>query len=664
MKTPWRLLIDFDNYSIKRVNSTNYHFFYIFMKIILHLLSRYLNMNQIFIDKWQDKIENIDYAIQPIVSTISGKLFGIEVLIRGVENIGFNSINDFFDSAFKDKVLVPLENALRRKVVEKVSKIKNYKNIIVFYNYDHRIMEMPDYRYGFTEEILEEYNILPSNWCLELNEGINHEFTSIYNKVLLRAKASGFKLAIDDFGTGFSNFELLYHSEADFLKLDKFLIRDIHKDNKKLFLVSAIKDIARALGVTLIAEGVETEEEYYCLKNLDIDMIQGYFIQKPTIDQYLIKLQYEHIEKLYNLDKRKSTSISSFIKDSMCFISPLNNNSSIEDVFDRFQSSDYNFIPIVDKNFFQTCIIYEKDLREYIYSPYGRDLLISKVHKKTINDFLKRIPKVDIRTKIDDVLKLIVSHGSQGIFITDDNRYIGFLSNTEIIKIINYMRMQEALETNPLSGLPGNIAISNKIKDVLIDEERVNYFIYFDFDNFKPFNDKFGFRIGDRAIKSFAEILKNTKREVMNDIFIGHIGGDDFFVLISFDEFKTNYVLSVVNEIMKKFKEISSSFFSYEEIVEGNYKSVDRQGNVKFFPLLGVSAAILEVPFKKIELNENVLSKHIAELKKIAKSSESNICIATIYNIVNKIENFIGVSNEEKNVYPRYKCTASLSRLS
>lgn len=360
MKTPWRLLIDFDNYSIKRVNSTNYHFFYIFMKIILHLLSRYLNMNQIFIDKWQDKIENIDYAIQPIVSTISGKLFGIEVLIRGVENIGFNSINDFFDSAFKDKVLVPLENALRRKVVEKVSKIKNYKNIIVFYNYDHRIMEMPDYRYGFTEEILEEYNILPSNWCLELNEGINHEFTSIYNKVLLRAKASGFKLAIDDFGTGFSNFELLYHSEADFLKLDKFLIRDIHKDNKKLFLVSAIKDIARALGVTLIAEGVETEEEYYCLKNLDIDLIQGYFIQKPTIDQYLIKLQYEHIEKLYNLDKRKSTSISSFIKDSMCFISPLNNNSSIEDVFDRFQSSDYNFIPIVDKNFFQTCIIYEK----------------------------------------------------------------------------------------------------------------------------------------------------------------------------------------------------------------------------------------------------------------------------------------------------------------
>jgi len=93
---------------------------------------------------------------------------------------------------------------------------------------------------------------------------------------LIRTRKSGFKFAIDDFGSGFSNFELLYYSEPDYLKLDKFLIRDINKDLKKASLTASIIKLAKSLGVIVVAEGVETEAEYFYLKSLDVDLIQGY----------------------------------------------------------------------------------------------------------------------------------------------------------------------------------------------------------------------------------------------------------------------------------------------------------------------------------------------------------------------------------------------------
>jgi len=115
-----------------------------------------------------------------------------------------------------------------------------------------------------------------------LTEKINHDFTSVYNKVLIRTRKSGFKFAIDDFGSGFSNFELLYYSEPDYLKLDKFLIRDINKDLKKASLTASIIKLAKSLGVIVVAEGVETEAEYFYLKSLDVDLYSGLFYTKTN----------------------------------------------------------------------------------------------------------------------------------------------------------------------------------------------------------------------------------------------------------------------------------------------------------------------------------------------------------------------------------------------
>lgn len=585
-------------------------------------------MGDIFFEKWEPKLKYLDYAIQPIVSTISGRLYGIELLIRGVEQAGFSSIESFFNEAYNDRVLVPLERALREKAAQKIINIRNYRNVTIFYNYDHRIMEMPDYHFGFTEDILKKYNIPLTNWCLELTEKTNHNFTTVYNTVLLRARRSGFKLAIDDFGSGFSNFELLYHSEPDFIKLDKFLIRDISKDLRKASITTAIIKVSKSLGITIIAEGIETEAEYYYLKSLDVDLIQGYFIQKPTKNEYDIKLKYEYIESLYSRDRRNSATFNNYIKEEMTFVPPLKHNCSLLDVLNHFQNSMYDFVPILDGNNSPIGIIMEKDLREYIYSPYGRELLTSKLHNITISEFLKKTPIVDIRSKVEDALNLIVNYNSIGVFVTNDMTYLGFLTNISILKILNDIRLQQAFETNPLTGLPGNTLISENINNSLSDEKNYYYLIYFDFDNFKPFNDKFGFRVGDRAIQTFASILKKYKNG--SDHFVGHIGGDDFFMSIKCEESSPYYVLSILEKITKEFNEFTTSFYSMDEILNKCYVSLDRNGNKTTFPLLGVSAAIIEIPNIALNISEIELSRLIADLKKTAKLSNLKYSLSTI----------------------------------
>jgi len=201
--------------------------------------------------------------------------------------------------------------------------------------------------------------------------------------------------------------------------------------------------------------------------------------------------------------------------------------------------------------------------------------------------------------------------------------YLGFISNSAMLKILNDIRLKQAFETNPLTGLPGNTLILESINNALSDTSSYSYLIYFDFDNFKPFNDKFGFRIGDRAIQSFANILRKYKQN--GNVFIGHIGGDDFFMMIKTPESTPIDVINTFENISKDFIDIIDHFYTAEERSQKYYISVDRNGNKANFPLLMVSAAILEIPDIEINISEMELSRIIAELKKVAKNSLKNM---------------------------------------
>ncbi|HZH93664.1 MAG TPA: EAL domain-containing protein, partial [Tissierellaceae bacterium] len=92
----------------------------------------------------------------------------------------------------------------------------------------------------------------------------------------------GIRLALDDFGTGFSSLTYLQKLPVDIIKLDKDFIWEIGKDEGKEFIIKAVIDLAHNLGMTVVAEGVETREQLEFLKGADCDYAQGYYFYKPT----------------------------------------------------------------------------------------------------------------------------------------------------------------------------------------------------------------------------------------------------------------------------------------------------------------------------------------------------------------------------------------------
>jgi len=233
----------------------------------------------------------LDFAFQPIVDIETQEIYAVEALLRNVEKLGYSSVHQFFDTAYNYGLLYALDLILREKAVKKFTQLDNYGAIKLFYNLDNRLLEMKDYASGNTEAILKEFNLDKSALCFEISE--RHEVIkerSEFLHILEHYKKEGFCLAIDDFGVGFSGFKLLYEFTPDVIKIDRFFLNGICEDRKKRIIVEHIIQLARELGVKIIAEGIERQSELDVCRALGCQFAQGYHIQRPTCCLDAIKI--------------------------------------------------------------------------------------------------------------------------------------------------------------------------------------------------------------------------------------------------------------------------------------------------------------------------------------------------------------------------------------
>ncbi|MBO4395644.1 MAG: EAL domain-containing protein [Eubacterium sp.] len=129
--------------------------------------------------------------------------------------------------------------------------------------------------------ILRENGLTPNEYLLEVTESAYAEDSRQLIDVVNNLRNKGFRVEMDDFGSGYSSLNMLTSLPFDVLKLDMVFVRNVHTDEKALKLVELIMEIARYLGVTVIAEGVEYVEQYDLLKKCGCDVIQGYYFSKP-----------------------------------------------------------------------------------------------------------------------------------------------------------------------------------------------------------------------------------------------------------------------------------------------------------------------------------------------------------------------------------------------
>ena len=399
---------------------------------------------------------------------------------------------------------------------------------------------------------MKKYKLNKSVICFELSEKGTAIEQNALSTMIQRYKEEGFSIAIDDFGIGVSGLKLLYFSEAQIIKLDRFFISNIDQDSKKKLFCSSIIEMAHIMGMQVIAEGIETIKEFYTCKDIGADFIQGYLVQKPTIETNEIKSIYNNIVTLINDDKRNNPNATideEFIEPiiALCI------DSSLYELFIHFkESTKNNFVPIVDKYDNFLGIIYEADIKKISYSQYGLALAQNKTFSSSLIKYIKPSLCVEISWGIDKILEMYNQNSKDalGIFITQSNKYRGFINLNSLLTLSYKRNIEIATNQNPLTKLPGNNQIEKFIEKTLKGNQKdITHIIYFDFNDFKPFNDIYGFRLGDRAILIFSELLQ---KRYPKDSFIAHIGGDDFFVGLRNHEFKK--VFDLTNKVQIEFK--------------------------------------------------------------------------------------------------------------
>ncbi len=146
---------------------------------------------------------------------------------------------------------------------------------------------------------------------------------------------------------------------------------------------------------------------------------------------------------------------------------------------------------------------------------------------------------------------------------------------------------------SPLTGLPGNVQIQTEMKKRLLNKE-VFAILYFDLDNFKAYNDVYGFANGDEIIKFTSRVISKYIHQIPeSDNFIGHIGGDDFVAITS----KTDYE-KVCQNIISEFDKFAVTYYNEIDAERGFVEVANRKGVIEQFPLTSISIAVVEVDYK------------------------------------------------------------------
>ena len=157
--------------------------------------------------------------------------------------------------------------------------------------------------------------------------------------------------------------------------------------------------------------------------------------------------------------------------------------------------------------------------------------------------------------------------------------------------IKNMLRLLQSNRTiSALTGLPGNIQIQAEIKKRLLNRETFAMF-YFDLDNFKAYNDIYGFSNGDEIIKFTARTIVNNIHNLgLENSFIGHIGGDDFIAILEATDYD-----KISRDIISDFDTYVLGYYNAEDVARGFLEVANRRGIIEQFPLTSISIGIVEV---------------------------------------------------------------------
>ena len=245
------------------------------------------------LDELKNALKKEDELIlyfQPKINIKENRVEGVESLIRWEHpKKGILTPYHFIDVAEKGGIINHIDSYVLKKAVQTLKKWQNnvlFKNLSLAVNISANKFLEPNFVKEI-KELINEYKIDAKKLQIEITESISIQKFSYTTTILNQIKDLGVKIALDDFGTGYSSLNYLKEIPFDILKIDQTFVRDLLKNKDDVVITKMIVEISKILNKENVAEGVESKEILEIVKNLGVEVIQGYYFSKPLPEKEL-----------------------------------------------------------------------------------------------------------------------------------------------------------------------------------------------------------------------------------------------------------------------------------------------------------------------------------------------------------------------------------------
>ncbi|SDU26384.1 diguanylate cyclase/phosphodiesterase [Halopseudomonas salegens] len=528
----------------------------------------------------------VSILFQPIVSTMQRRIMGYEALTRGPSNSPLHSPLTLFSAARHWGLLTELEMLCRGKAVEAFSRMQLPGRL--FLNVSPESLLEKQHYPGRTLAMLKAVGMSPEQVVIELTEQAPIDNFGLLHSALFHYRDMGFSIALDDLGAGYSSLRLWSELRPDFVKIDRHFIDGLHRDPLKREFVGSILSLANASKAHIIAEGIEQPEELRVLEDMGVDWVQGYLLGRPAV---------EPLRQLADWDVRLQAPVDQVqlepeqALDSLLLSVPgVHQSEKVSAVLARFhQQASLNSLAVLNDSGEPVGTVHCHSLSQTMLKPFA-----SELHgRKPISQLMDRdYLVVDVQQSLERVSRLLTSRARQRMeedfIIVRNGQYLGLGRVIDVLRQITELKIRQARHANPLTLLPGNIPIQECLSRLLANQQAAQL-CYVDLDAFKPFNDIYGYGKGDEVLLGLAQILRSLCDPRCD--FVGHIGGDDFMLVLRSDDWRERLQL-----LDQRFQQLCRSMYQPAHLAAGGFSAPDREGRWRQHGLLQLSVGVVSLP--------------------------------------------------------------------
>lgn len=559
---------------------------------------------------------SIDILYQPVVSLVDGNVLGYEALCRGRKGTELEDPNVLFNIAKRLDRLNQIKLMCLKCSVDSAK--DSIKEKLLFVNIDPEITCYEAYNTKSILEYLKRISFSNSSIILDIKEKSYISDVDSFRVLVKDARDNDFKLSIDDTGSGLLSLTMLSETNANYLKISMDLIRNIYDHRINQSIISLLLDFTLSTRTKLIAKGVETVEELEALIEMGIQYGQGFLFGQPGSS--FDGISVEKVKLIKDIQKKKqryfyntpNTIPIGTLAKPIPTVAPEDRGSKVDELLKK--NAMLQGIPVVKDGDVEGLV-----MRSSFFAQLATQYGVAVFMKRPIRLLMDKTPMVvDCNTPLSFVSKAAVSRKEENLYdyiiITKDEKYCGVTTVKNLLEFTTEIELNRAKQSNPLTGLPGNMSIEEKLNKAIVDAGNC-FVMYLDLDNFKCYNDVYGFDNGDRVIVTTAEIIKESIEDMgLKDSFIGHIGGDDFVAVICEQEAE-----SLCRLIIRKFDSCIKEFYSPHDRENGYITAKNRHLVEENIPLMSISIAVSDLAKHEFS-SSGQLSEYLSHIKKKCKS--------------------------------------------